>query len=153
MLVSEQNGEINWPSEKGLYFLDTRVVSCWRIYANGESWQLLNGGAINYYTSRIFLTNRSILTEEGTIPPRSLGLTISRSISGGMHEDLDITNHSMKTVKFQLEIAHRCDFADIFEVKTGQIVRRGRITTEWLESRQQLRHGLLQQRLPSSGYD
>jgi glycogen debranching enzyme len=139
VLICEQDGQINFPSEKGLYFLDTRVISSWRIYANGESWQLLNGGAISYYTSRIFLTNRPIQTEDGTIPERRLGLIISRSISGGMHEDLDITNNSMKAVKFQLEIAHRCDFADIFEVKSGHIVRRGSMTTEWLDSSQQLR--------------
>src|SRR5215470_12975196 len=139
VLITEQDGQINWPSEEGLYFFDTRVVSSWAIYANGEPWELLNGGAINYYASRIFLTNRSFLTEAGTIPPRTLGLTLSRSISGGMHEDLDITNNAMKPVTFQLEIALRCDFADIFEVKSGQIVRRGRITTEWSEPRQRLR--------------
>jgi glycogen debranching enzyme len=139
VLISEPDGQINWPSEKGLYFFDTRVVSSWTIYANGEPWELLNGGAISYHGARIFLTNRAILTEDGTIPPRTLGFTISRSISGGMHEDLDITGHSMKPVKFQLEIALRCDFADIFEVRAGHIVRRGRITTEWSESRQQLR--------------
>jgi glycogen debranching enzyme len=140
VLVSEQDGQINWPSEKGLYFFDTRVVSSWRIYANGEPWELLNGGAISYYACRIFLTNRSLLTEDGMIPPRTLGLTISRSIGGGMHEDLDITNNCMKPVRFQLEIALRCDFADIFEVKSGHIVRRGRITTEWSEPHQNLRN-------------
>jgi glycogen debranching enzyme len=139
VLISEQDGQINWPSEKGLYFLDTRVVSSWSIYANGEPWELLNGGAVSYYASRVFLTNRSIPTEAGTILPRTLGLTLSRSISGGMHEDLDIINHGMKPVIFQLEIALRCDFADVFEVKAGQIVRRGRITTEWSASRQHLR--------------
>src|SRR6202040_3926034 len=139
VLITEQDGQINWPSEKGLYFFDTRVVSSWAIYANGEPWELLNGGAISYYASRIFLTNRSLLTEDGTIPPRTLGLTISRSIGGGMHEDLDITNNCMKPVRFQLEIALRCDFADIFEVKSGHIVRRGRITTEWSEPHQHLR--------------
>jgi glycogen debranching enzyme len=139
VLISEEDGQINWPSEKGLYFFDTRVVSSWSIYANGEPWELLNGGAISYYASRIFLTNRSLLTEDGTIPPRTLGLTLSRSISGGLHEDLDIINHGMKPVTFQLEIALRCDFADVFEVKAGQIVRRGRITTEWSASRQHLR--------------
>ena len=139
VLISEEDGLINWPSEKGLYFLDTRVVSSWRIYANGEPWQLLNGGAVSYYASRIYLTNRSILTEDGTIPPRTVGLVVSRSISGGMHEDLDIVNRGMKPVRFQLEIALRCDFADIFEVKSGQIVRRGRITTEWSEPHQRLR--------------
>ena len=124
--------------EGSLYF-DTRVVSSWTIYANGEPWELLNGGAISYYASRIFLTNRSLRTEDGMIPQRTLGLTISRWISGGMHEDLDITNDNQKAVKFQLEIALRCDFADIFEVKSGSIVRRGRITTDWSEPRQNAR--------------
>jgi glycogen debranching enzyme-like protein len=40
VLVSEPDGQINWPSEKGLYFLDTRVISSWTIYANGEPWEL-----------------------------------------------------------------------------------------------------------------
>src|SRR3974390_3933670 len=139
VLVTDQDGTITWPSEKGLYFLDTRIISNWAIYANGETWQLLNGGPISYYAARIYLTNKSILTEDGPIAPRTLGLTISRSISGGLHEDLDITNNSMKPVRFQLEIALRCDFADIFEVKSGHIVRRGRITTDWSEAHQRLR--------------
>ncbi|MGA2418971.1 MAG: glycogen debranching N-terminal domain-containing protein, partial [Candidatus Acidiferrum sp.] len=98
-----------------------------------------NGGAISYYAARIFLTNRPIGTVEGTIPPRTLGLTISRSIDGGMHEDLDIVNHGRKSIKFQLEISVRCDFADVFEVKSGHILRRGRITTEWTAATQELR--------------
>jgi glycogen debranching enzyme len=139
VLISEENGQINWPSDKGLYFFDTRVVSSWAIYANGEPWELLNGGAISYYASRIFLTNRALLTEDGTIPPRTLGLILSRSISGGIHEDLDVINYGIKPTIFQLEIALRCDFADVFEVKSGRIVRRGRITTEWSEAHQHLR--------------
>src|SRR5262249_28542816 len=63
----------------------------------------------------------------------------SRCVSGGMHEDLDITNNSTKPVRFQLEIVLRSDFADIFEVKSGSIVRRGRISTEWSPSGQRLR--------------
>jgi glycogen debranching enzyme len=139
VLICEQDGQISWPSEKGLYFLDTRIISNWAIYANGESWELLNGGPVQYYAARIYLTNRAILTEDGAIPPRTLGLTISRSINGGMHEDLDISNNNIKPVRFQLEIAFRCDFADIFEVKSGRIVRRGQITTEWSERQQRVR--------------
>src|SRR6266576_4123156 len=139
VLLTDPDGTITWPSEKGLYFLDTRIISNWAIYANGVPWQLLNGGPISYYAARIYLTNKSILTEDGPIPPRTLGLTISRSLSGGLHEDLDITNNNMKPVRFQLEVAFRCDFADIFEVKSGHIVRRGQITTEWSEARQQVR--------------
>jgi hypothetical protein len=57
----------------------------------------------------------------------------------GLHEDLDITNNGMKPLRFQLEIVIRSDFADIFEVKSGQIVRRVQITTEWSQSQQRLR--------------
>lgn len=139
VLVSEPDGQIVWPSEKGIYFFDTRVISSWSIYANGEPWDLLNGGAITHYASRTYLTNRNIHTADGIIPQRMLGLVVSRMINGGMHEDLDITNNSMQRVSFQLEIAPRSDFADIFEVKSNNIVRRGRITTAWSQATQQLR--------------
>jgi glycogen debranching enzyme len=139
VLVSEPDAQINWPTEKGLYFFDTRIISSWAVYANGEPWDLLNGGAITHYASRVYLTNPSIRTSDGMIPPRTLGFVIGRCITGGMHEDLDISNHGMKQVRFQLEIAIRCDFADIFEVKSGDIRRRGRITTTWSSTKQQLR--------------
>ena len=139
VLVTDLDAQIGWPSERGLFFFDTRVLSSWAIYANGVPWELLSGGATSYYTSKVFLTNRTILTEDGAVPPRMLGLVVSRSISGGMHEDLDITNNSMKRVRFQLEIVLRSDFADIFEVRSGSIVRRGRITTHWSDSEPRLR--------------
>jgi glycogen debranching enzyme len=138
VLVTDPAGQVDWPSDKGLYFFDTRLISAWAVYANGEAWDLLNGGAVAYDTARIFLTNRSFLTEDGTVPERSLGFVISRRLGGGMHEDLDITNHGRKHVRFNLEIAIRSDFADVFEVKLGRIVRRGRITTEWSEPLQKL---------------
>ena len=139
VLVTEPDGQINWPSDKGLYFFDTRIISSWAIYANGENWDLLSGGPISYYAARIFLTNKSILTEDGVLAAHTLGLTISRSISDGLHEDLDITNNSREAIRFQLEVAFRCDFADLFEVRSGKIVRRGQITTKWSERKQRLR--------------
>jgi glycogen debranching enzyme len=139
VLVTEPDGQIGWPSDKGLYFLDTRMISSWNLYANGEPWELLNGGAITYYAARIYQTNRAFLTEDGAVSARTLGLTLSRHIAGGMHEDIDISNNGLRPVRFNLEIAPRGDFADIFEVKSNRIVRRGRIATQWAEARQQWR--------------
>ena len=138
VLVCAPDGQINWPSDMGLYFLDTRLISAWAVYPNGEPWELLNGGAVTYYAARIFLTNRGFPTEDGVVPARSLDFMLNRSIGGGMHEDLDITNYGRTRVCFNLEIAIRSDFADIFEVKSRKIVRRGRITTEWLDDKQEL---------------
>jgi len=139
VLLTEPDGQINWPSKRGLFLRDTRLVSAWAIYANGEPWDLLNGGSIAPHAARMFQTNRTFLTEEGPVAARTLGLVISRHVDGGLHEDIDITNNNRKPVRFNLEIAIRADFADIFEVKAGQIVRRGHITTSWSAKRQELR--------------
>lgn len=54
------------------------------------------------------------------------------------HQDLDIVNHGLVPVRFNLEVALRSDFADAFEVKLGRLVRRGRIVTRWHERRSEL---------------
>jgi glycogen debranching enzyme len=138
VLVTEPDGQVRWPSQHGLYFRDTRVISAWAIYANGEPWELLNGGAVSSHEARICQTNRAFESEDGPIAARTLGLVIGRHIDAGLHEDIDITNNSLNPVRFNLEIAIRADFADIFEVKSGRIVRRGRITTAWSQKRQAL---------------
>jgi hypothetical protein len=79
------------------------------------------------------------VSEDGPIAARTLGLVIGRHIYGGLHEDIEITNNSQNPVRFNLEIVIRADFADIFEVKSNRIVRRGRITTSWSAKRQMLR--------------
>ena len=137
--VSEQDGQIGWPTDKGLYDHDTRLISSWQMFANGEPWDLLNSGNIAYYATRVFLANRTIVTETGEIPAGALGLVLSRTLGGGLHEDFDLVNHHSRPVAFNLEIAVRSDFADLFEVKSGHIVRRGRITTEWSDHKGQLR--------------
>jgi glycogen debranching enzyme len=139
VLVTEPDGQIGWPSQRGLYFYDTRVISAWAVYANGEPWDLLNGGAVAYHAARIFQTNRAFMSEDGPIAARTLGLVIGRHIDGGLHEDVEITNNGQKAVRFNFEIAIRADFADIFEVKSNCIVRRGRITTSWSAKQQLLR--------------
>src|SRR5882762_2892979 len=139
VLLTETDGRVNWPSKCGLYFCDTRVISAWAIYANGELWDLLNGGAVAPHAARIFLTNRAFETEDGPVAARTLGLVIGRQVDGGLHEDIEITNNSRKPVRFNLEVAMRADFADIFEVKGDNIVRRGHIITSWSAKREILR--------------
>jgi glycogen debranching enzyme len=139
VLLTETDGRVNWPSKCGLYFRDTRVISAWAIFANGEQWDLLNGGAVAPQAARIFLTNRTFTTEDGPVAGRTLGLEIGRQVDGGLHEDIDITNNSQKPVRFNLEVAMRADFADIFEVKGDNIVRRGHIITSWSAKKEILR--------------
>ena len=134
VLITELDGQVVWPTDKGLYFFDTRLISAYALYANGQVFDLLNSGAPSYYAARIFLTNRAFPSERGDVPARSLSLVLSRAIEGGMHETYELTNFGRMAVHFNLEIAVRSDFADVFEVKSGKIVRRGRINSVWSEN-------------------
>ena len=138
VLITDQDGQIPWPTDKGFYHSDTRVISAWMIFADGQPWDLLNSGDIAHYATRIYLANRTLNTETGMVPAGTVGLSISRTIAGGVHEDLDLVNHGRLRARFNLEIVVRSDFADLFEVKSGAIVRRGRITTAWSQARSRL---------------
>src|ERR1700737_3614965 len=133
-MVTDLGGEIQADTEHGVFADDTRFVSYYAIFANGTPWQRLNSAATEYYAARLYLTNAVVATEDGHIPAGTLSLVISRSIGDGIHEDLDLVNHGLGPVRFNLEIALRADFADLFEVKLGHLVRRGRIVTQWHES-------------------
>ena len=77
------------------------------------------------------MANAELNTFMGRVPAGTISMTVGRTIGGGIHEDIDLVNHNQFPVQFNLEIALRSDFADLFEVKSGQIVRRGLITTDW----------------------
>ncbi len=139
VLITDPDGQIPWPTDKGFYDCDTRMISSWQIFADGQPWNLLNSGNIAYYANEIFLANAELNTFMGKVPAGTISMTVGRTIGGGMHEDIDLVNHNQFPVQFNLEIALRSDFADIFEVKSGEIVRRGLITTDWSAKRASLK--------------
>ncbi|MEM5298877.1 glycogen debranching N-terminal domain-containing protein [Burkholderia sp. JPY481] len=139
VLLTQPDGQIISGSRKGLYFQDTRLISNWTIFANGEPWDLLSSGALQSFLMRACLANRPLDSEDGRIEEHTVSLILTRHVGGGVHEDIDMTNHGLHTVSFNLEIAVRSDFADIFEVKAGHVVRRGRVVTTWNEHTQHLK--------------
>lgn len=138
VMVSEPDGQVEGESQKGLFFLDTRLISVWSLSADGVPWKLLNGGALAASAARVYCTNSPILTALGIVPEDTLGLEFGRHIDQGMHEDIVITNYGSKAVSFNLELLIRSDFADLFEVKDKRVARRGRIETNWDANRQEL---------------
>src|SRR2546425_1993552 len=137
-MVTDLGGEIQADTDQGVFADDTRFVSYYAIFANGLSWQRLNSAATSYYEARVYLMNDVVPTEDGDIPEGALSLVIDRTVSDGIHEDLDVANHGLVPVRFNLEIALRSDFADLFEVKREHLVRRGRIVTRWHPGRAEL---------------
>jgi len=130
-MVTDLRGEIDADSEHGLFTDDTRFLSYYALFANGRPWVLLTSAATTHYFARVYLTNNHFKTEDSAIEAGTLALVVERIIGEGLHEDLSVTNHGLGPVRFNLELALRSDFADIFEVKAHDFVRRGHIVTEW----------------------
>src|SRR5215813_6574350 len=103
-VLSEADGSITANTDQGIYSRDTRYVSNYEMFADGERWILQNSGAIAYYASRAYLTNPRIITECGDIERGALSLIFSRAVHDGIHEDVDIYNYSMKQARFSFEI-------------------------------------------------
>jgi glycogen debranching enzyme len=137
-MVTSLDGQIEGDTELGIYADDTRFVSYWAIFADGAPWVRLTSAATAYYAALIYLTNRRVRTAAGEIPEQTLSLVIGRAIADGIHEDLDIVNHGLARIRFNLEVALRADFADLFEVKQREFIRRGRVVTSWDEARSEL---------------
>jgi glycogen debranching enzyme len=131
VMVSEPDGQMLDVTQNGLFFLDTRLICVWALFADGVPWKLLNGGGLSGNSARVFCTNAPIPTAGGTIAENTLGLAFGRRIDGGMHEDVEITNHGSDAACFNLELAIRSDFADLFEVKSKSVIRRGDIAVAW----------------------
>lgn len=137
-MVTDIDGQIGEHAEGGLFANDTRFLSYYKIYSNDKEWQRLSSSQLTYSSVRICLVNQALLTEKGEIPAETLALTITRAIGRGVREELEVTNFSNQRVRFNLEIALRSDFADLFEVRWHRFYRRGRIETTWHDEENRL---------------
>ena len=130
-MVTDLGGEIEADTDQGVFADDTRFVSYYAIFASGLPWSRLTSAVTAYCAARIYLTNPVVPSLDGDVPAGTLSLVINRTVADGIHEDLDVANHGLAPARFNLEIALRSDFADLFEVKLDRLVRRGRIVTRW----------------------
>jgi glycogen debranching enzyme len=130
-MVTLDNGEISPDSELGFFAQDTRFVSRYQIRIHGTPWNLATSSAVSYYGASYYLVSPQIETTSGTIYAREVALTIERAVGDGVHEDFDIANYSNRKISFHFELNLESDFADLFEVKTHRLVRRGALDTVW----------------------
>ena len=138
VLVSQADGTILGESD-GFFTRDTRFISGYEVRINGRRPILLGSNPIQFFSSRFEFTNDAMVDSTGPIARQSLGLRVDRTVADGVHEDYDLVNYAPRPVRLTVEITILSDFADIFDVKSGQLVRRGELNTRWFRSRRELR--------------
>jgi glycogen debranching enzyme len=134
-LVTARDGSINDQLPQGFFVRDTRLISYYEISLNRYPLKLLASSSLTHRVALYQFTNPEILTIEGSFPEGRLIVSVRRDVVGGLHEDIDITNHHLERVEFQLMLSIRSDFADIFQVKSKQLLARGKTTTIWNEGK------------------
>jgi glycogen debranching enzyme len=139
-LVCQPDGRILGGPDDGFFTRDTRFISGWDLRINGKRPLLLNSAPIQFFSARFEYTNESFLDDTGRVDRHTLGVRVDRTVSGGVHEDLDITNYARRSVRLTIEVAIESDFADIFDVRSDALVRRGVVNTRWFRSRRELRN-------------
>ncbi len=130
-LVTARDGSIDDQLPQGFFVRDTRLISYYEISLNRYPLKLLASSPLTHRVALYQFTNPVFRTVRGTVPYGQLIITVRRDVVGGLHEDIDITNHSGDRVEFQLMLAIRSDFADIFQVKSQQLLARGKTQTNW----------------------
>ena len=139
VLVCQADGRIDGLAEEGFFARDTRFLSGWDLFINGRRPSLLNSSPVQFYSSRFEFTNDALLDTLGPLERHSLSIRLDRTISGGVHEDYDITNFAKREVSLTIEVEIASDFADLFDVRNGALVRRGSLNARWFKSRRELR--------------
>ena len=138
-LVCQPDGRILGGVDDGFFTRDTRLISGYDLRINGHSPMLLNSAPLQFFSARFEFSNEAFLDDVGPVDRQSLAIRLDRTVSEGVHEDLDIRNFARRPVRLTIEIAIVSDFADIFDVRSDALVRRGQINTRWFRSRGELR--------------
>jgi len=130
-LLTAADGSIDDRRAQGLFVRDTRLISYYEISLERQPLTPITSSPITHRVARYEFTNPELLTAKGTVPAKKLLVSVRRDIIGGMHEDIDMTNHHQECVELQLMLAIRSDFVDVFRVKAQQLVTEGRMETTW----------------------
>ncbi len=138
-IVSKPDGRIESDADEGFFARDTRFVSGYNVWINGHRPVLLNSSPIRFFSARFEFTNPELFDSDGRVERSSIAFRLDRTVFGGVHEDYDLHSYARRPAALTLEVEIDSDFADIFDVKSHQLVRRGSMHSRWYRTAAELR--------------
>jgi glycogen debranching enzyme len=140
LLATGQNGFIAEGSKHGFFVEETRLLSRYEYTINGK---LPFPVALSSVRQHSWLGYYVTLPAEVDPKPSDRGsglmeklseesveVVVARTVGGGLHEDVAITNFAQSETSFELALAIDADFADPGELHHGR-EQEGRLTTDW----------------------
>jgi glycogen debranching enzyme len=128
-MVSDLIGDVGQDSDQvlGLFYRDMRHLSRWQLAIDGGRLATLSNGASGYPSATFFLAGPDSSVYHN---PR-LSVIRKRTLGKGsgeeLHEKLTVLNSGREEIDIELSMAFDADFADLFEVKNKQLIKKGTI--------------------------
>lgn len=134
--ICQHNGAVD-PEKaiEGLYVYDTRVLRRYEWTVNGKKPEFSCGSPVEQSTWMGYFIRAPKNCKE--TPPRgcdplqqTLELRLTRSVGEGMHEDVDLTNHTQIETDVTLELRFEYAFVSLEEAEKGR-KQRGQLKVKW----------------------
>lgn len=121
--ISLASGDMMSSHPHGLFFRDTRFLTELSLKVNGQRPEPLAAHLIDPFSAAFVLQ----ASPEPGRADSSLVVTRQRYIGRGMREDVTVRNYGAEAAFCHLELDIACDFADLFEVKEGRVMKAGEL--------------------------
>jgi glycogen debranching enzyme len=133
-LIVRRDGFFDGEEQCGLFVDKTRMLSRWRWLINRRQPQEVATSNVEQHSWLGYFIvgahGQPQRSRSGDPAERTIELRLSRSIAGGMHEDVDVTNYSTIHVDMDLTLELAGDFADETELRTGR-KQQGRLRSRY----------------------
>jgi glycogen debranching enzyme len=115
--ISAAGGDIESDGAQGLFFDDTRFVSCWRVRLDDAGLENLAVIAHNPFNATFLSRGQP---QEGKADS-TIVLVRDRLVGNGMREEIAVRNLAQEPASCRLSFELNADFAHIFAVKEGRV--------------------------------
>jgi glycogen debranching enzyme len=111
----------------GLFCQDTRFLNRLELQIDGRPPMLLSSTAEKGFVLSVLCTNPRLSDH---VPAETIGIKRELVLNGGLFEEIEISNYSTESARFEISLSFDADFIDLFEVRgfersdRGQLLRR-----------------------------
>jgi glycogen debranching enzyme len=138
VFATRRDGFVDAETDHGLFVHSTRLVSRYEYRLNGRlpepnaASNVEQHSWLGYYVTPHPEAADNYATQGpgGATAQHAIELRVSRYVSDGVHEDVDVTNFTQRPAKCRLELRVDADFADLAETK-GHRLQQGTIDRSW----------------------
>jgi glycogen debranching enzyme len=124
-MLSDLAGDVHAESPAGLFYEDTRYLNRFMLTVDGLTPVVLSAANADYNAAAFFLTN----PELDGVPAESISIQRYRSVDEDTNEVLLVQSHLNEEIAVTIRLGCGTDFADLFEVKSMNIVKTGTLST------------------------